>query len=133
MESKGEAQLSTEKQNNMNLLEHHEIKAIKARLESGMLDYINSGMGDYTKKEVEECMKIISDYLVKMGGAASKDEGMAIVQKTVLSLNKLNESTGESLIETDQREDIANIIILAGSLKGFNERREDITETWREW
>jgi hypothetical protein len=68
-----------------------------------------------------------------MGGAASKDEGMAIVQKTVLSLNKLNESTGESLIETDQREDIANIIILAGSLKGFNERREDITETWREW
>ena len=117
----------------MNLLEHVEIKEIKERLESGMLDYMTTGMAGYTKSDVEKCMKIISDYLMDMGHAASKDEGMAIVKETVLSLNKLNESSEESLIETDQREDIAEIIILAGSLKGFNEREDDITEAWREW
>ena len=28
---------------------------------------------------------------------------------------------------------IADIIILAGHLKGYNGRNEDITEEWREW
>ncbi len=131
--NQSESKLHTEKQNNMNLLEHVEIKEIIKRLESGMLDYMTTGMAGYTKTDVEKCMKIISDYLLAMGHATSKDEGMSIVKEPVLSLNQLNESSGENLIETDQREDIAEIIILAGSLKGFNERREDITEAWREW
>jgi len=37
------------------------------------------------------------------------------------------------MIETEQREDLAEIIILAGNLKGFNSKDEDITEEWRDW
>lgn len=58
---------------------------------------------------------------------------MKIVKKTVLALNALNEKCEYELIETEQREDIAEIIILAGYLKGFNDRDDDITEEWREW
>ena len=31
------------------------------------------------------------------------------------------------------QEDIAEILILAGHLKGYNTRDEDIAEEWREW
>lgn len=78
-------------------------------------------------------MDLISDYLQAVENANSKDEAMIIVKKTVLALNDLNEKCEYELIATDQREDIAEIIILAGKLKGFNSRDEDITEEWREW
>ena len=78
-------------------------------------------------------MNLISDYLNKVENASSKEEAMKIVEKTVLALNGLNEKCEYELIETDQREDIAEILILAGNLKGFNSRDEDITEDWREW
>ena len=58
---------------------------------------------------------------------------MKVVEKTVLALNELNEPCDEELIETGQREDIAEIIILAGNLTGYNSLDEDITEEWREW
>jgi hypothetical protein len=48
-------------------------------------------------------------------------------------LNDLNAGCDHNLIETDQREDIAEIIIIAGNDKGYNELTEDITEEWREW
>ena len=54
-------------------------------------------------------------------------------KKTVILLNEINEKCEYELIETEQREDIAEIIILSGSLKGFNTRDDDITEEWREW
>ena len=78
-------------------------------------------------------MSIISDYLSQMDKTDNKVSAMKIVEQTVLSLNDLNEKCEYEIIETDQREDIAEIIILAGSLKGFNSREEDITEEWREW
>lgn len=77
-------------------------------------------------------MKLIKDYLGQLENVDSKDEAMKIVEKTVLALNDLNEKCEYELIETDQREDIAEIIILAGNPKGFNSRDEDITEDWRE-
>ena len=58
---------------------------------------------------------------------------MKVVEKTVLALNELNEPCDKELIETGQREDIAEIIILAGNLTGYNSLDEDITGEWREW
>ena len=77
-------------------------------------------------------MNLLDDYLRELLDANSREEGMKIVKKTVLALNELNENCGGELIETDQREDIAEIIIVAGNLKGFNGLDEDITEEWRE-
>ncbi|WP_167356145.1 hypothetical protein [Chryseobacterium jejuense] len=58
---------------------------------------------------------------------------MEIVKSTVLKLNNLNEKCDYSLIETNEREQIAEIIILAGYEMGYNASDEDGTEEWREW
>lgn len=70
---------------------------------------------------------------MKFQNLNQKKNGMKSVKNVVLGLNDLNEKCGHELIETDQREQIADIIILAGHLKNYNTRNEDITEDWREW
>lgn len=118
----------------MNLRQHPEIEPILQRLEEGMLDFISDeGPHDYTAADVKSCMSILNEFLSKMDLAASPPESLAIVEKSVLALNDLNESCEHGLIETGQREDIAEIMILAGHLKGFNDRDDDITEDWRDW
>lgn len=111
-----------------------EIKTILDRLEEGMLGFIEGDEdAPYTKKEVNKCIETISTFLNELEKTSSKEEGMKTVEKVVLSLNELNEQCDCSLIETDQREDICEIIILAGNKKGYNELSEDTTEEWREW
>lgn len=117
----------------MSFSEHPKIKEILPRLKGDMIDFIVPGDTGYSEKEVETCMQLISDYLQAMEASTSKEEGMKVVEKTVLALNELNEASDYELIETGQREDIAEIIIMAGSLKGYNEEDDDITEDWREW
>ena len=124
-----------QKNNNqkMSLKENSEIKEISKRLRHGMIDFIEPGKTSYTENDVKKCMDIISKYLREIEITDSKEKAMKIVEKAVLSLNELNKNCKYELIETDQREDIVEIIILAGNLKGFNSRNNDITEDWREW
>lgn len=117
----------------MALLENQEIIEISKDLQEGMIDFIESGVSSYGTDDVDLCMNLISDYLIEMTKVTSKDQAMEAVQKTVLALNDLNEKCEYELIETDQREDICEILILAGNLRGFNSREEDITEEWRDW
>lgn len=117
----------------MDLKENKEIKAILDTLKIGMIEYIEPGETEYTESDVEKCMSIMNDFLSEISKSDSKENGMKSVKKVVLELNDLNEKCEYELIETDQREQLAEIIILAGNLKGFNERNEDITEEWREW
>jgi hypothetical protein len=117
----------------MYLNENVEIKETIESLKTGMIEYIEPGETEYTEKDVEKCIKLIDNFLTELQQTETKDSGMKLVEKVVLKLNKLNEKCEFELIETDQREQIADIIILAGNLKGFNERNEDITEEWREW
>lgn len=117
----------------MNLKENSEIKETMESLKTGMMDYIEPGETAYTEKDVEKCLSLIDSFLIDLPQTETKETGMLCVEKIVLQLNELNEKCEEELIETDQREQIADIIILAGHLKGYNERDEDITEEWREW
>jgi len=98
-----------------------------------MTEYMETTQPSYSKKDIEECGKILTEYLSAISESQSKDEGMKIVQNTVEKLNALNEKCDFELIETSEREQIAEIIILAGSKKGYNTPEEDITEDWREW
>lgn len=115
----------------MEISANPEIKAIIERLKSSMVNYMPHA--SYTQSDVEICLQIMLNFLEEMDQSASKEAGIKIVEKTVMSLNELNEKLNHELIETDQREDIAEIIIFAGHLKGYNGRDEDITEEWREW
>jgi hypothetical protein len=113
--------------------ENPEIKEISKRLKEGMLDFITPGETSYIEEDVEQCMSLISNYIQDIGNADSEDLGMKIVEKTVLSLNELNKDCEYELIETDQSDDIVEIMILVGSINGLNSIEEDITEEWREW
>lgn len=117
----------------MNLKENAEIKKTYESLSIGMTDFIQFGETEYTKSDVEKCMSLIDNFLNEISKSDSKDVGILSTKKVVLELNELNEKCGYELIETEQREQIADIIILAGHLKGYNGRNEDITEEWREW
>ena len=131
---KNTAQKNNQKNiNKPSIKESREIANISLRLKEGMIDFIEPGETSYTEKDVEKCMDLISNCLQEIENANSQDEGMKIVEKAVLSLNELNEDCNYELIETDQQEDITQIIIIGGSLKGINSRDEDITEEWREW
>lgn len=117
----------------MKLKDNTEIKRIIEEMKSGMIDYIEPGETEYTEKDVENCIKLIDDFLIDLDSTSNKESGMKVVEKVVLALNDLNEKCESELIETGQREQLAEIIMIAGHMKGYNEADEDITEEWREW
>lgn len=129
-QNRNNSQLSEPK---MNLKENAEIKKNYEILSVGMTDFIQTGETKYTKSDVEKCMSLIDNFLYEISKSESKDVGILSAKKVVLALNELNQKCEHELIETEQREQIADIIILAGHLKGYNGRNEDITEEWREW
>ncbi len=120
-----------------------ELTEMKAEIIDGMISYMEPDEDDdedfdpgYSKDAVEECASILGTYLNDL---ASPDLGadsakiMAAVKGAVLALNALNEKCGGSLIETDQREGICELIIRAAAVAGLQSEEEDITEEWREW
>ena len=117
----------------LNLTKNPEIKQKIEFLEEGMLSFMDSGDTDYNRKHVDDCINLIENFLGDMSIAESKKNGMKTVKKLVQDLNKLNRDGGNQLIETSQRELIADIINLSGHLKGFNTRHQDITSRWRDW
>jgi len=109
-----------------------------------MVDYMNIGdecgedLGDcgYTQNEIDECAKILDDYideLIALGDNASEDAIMDCVKKVILALNELNERANYSLIETDQRENLCPFIQDAATNAGLPLTPVDITEEWRMW
>ncbi|MCU7618630.1 hypothetical protein NZ698_15655 [Chryseobacterium sp. PBS4-4] len=102
-------------------------------LEKSMLEYMETANPSYTRIDVDECTKILNNYVSEISNSKSRDEGMEIVKTTVEKLNKLNEKCNFELIETSEREQIAEILIVESSKKGYNTPEEDITEEWREW
>ena len=98
-----------------------------------MIDYIKTGNANYNEKDVKKYISIIDKFLIDIKNSKSKEDGLLIVKNTVLQLNNINKKTNFSLIETMERENIAEIINLAGYEKGYNAKDEDITEQWREW
>lgn len=117
----------------MNLKENADINRIVVSVRASMVEYMELDESSYTVKDIDKCMNLIDHFLGEMSAADSKKVAMPHVKKVVLALNDLNEACDHELIETDQRELLAEIIILAGYLKGYNKRTEDTTEDWREW
>ncbi len=117
----------------ININENKSIKEISKNLKNGMIDYLKYADNEYTKEDVDECMKLIENFVDKITKSKSKIEGLKLVDKVVIQLNELNNKCGGRLIETDQREDICQIIINAGFQKGYNSKNEDTTEKLRDW
>lgn len=102
-------------------------------LKKSMIEYMKSAHPSYTEKDVEQCENILTEYIQSIDKTNNKKDGLQVVKMTVIKLNELNEKCDFQLIETGEREQIAEIIISTGNLKGYNTLNEDITEEWREW
>lgn len=129
---------------------NQEILGVKQNLIDGMIEYMKYGGAvdendpefdpgfdaGYTQKHVDRCSEIIDDFLASLEKTpeAQKDKYItASVKETVLRLNELNEECDGGLIETDQREDLAELINLAARHAGLKSSEDDITYEWREW
>lgn len=107
----------------------HQIEFLK----ESMTEYMKSAQPSYTEKDIEQCENILMEYIQNIDKTNNKEDGFQVVKTAVIKLNELNEKCNFQLIETGEREQIAEIIITAGNLKGYNSLDEDITERWREW
>lgn len=127
-----------------------EILEMKKKIIENMTKYMNFGCAEdendssfdpdfeagYEQDHVDQCAKIIDDLFVNLTNAAnSKKVGIILkaVKEAVLKLNELNENCDYSLIETDQREDLCELINAAAIDAGLDSDDNDITEEWREW
>lgn len=117
-----------------------EILRIRERTLGGMRSYMEAVLEDkgdpgYTEADIEKCGQILDSYIQRVSSSDHGDEQavMSAVKDTVLALNVLNLESGESLIETDQREDLAELIIKAAADIGVGNGKDDLTEEWREW
>ena len=85
---------------------------------------------DYNQKDVKECEVLLNKFINDVRN--EHQSAINAVKNLVLELNKLNEKCNYCLIETDQREQICELIFSV--LEQNNVSYEgDITEEWREW
>jgi len=89
----------------------------------------------YTLRDVETCAMLLRNYLGELCAMwnPTDDRILQSAKQLVLALNRLNESTDFSIIETDQREAICQLIQESAVECGLKEYEEDITEQWRQW
>ena len=88
---------------------------------------------EYTSEDVEECGKLLADFIDCLVTVKNDtDKILGCVKTLILALNDLNERLDFSLIETEQREDICGFILSAVNEAGLK-TDDDITEEWRDW
>jgi hypothetical protein len=102
-------------------------------LKNNMESYMRAFKPSYTQADIDDCVNLLYDYTNKILFTKSKTEAMDIVKSTVLNLNTLNNRCNNTLIETYEREQIVEIILLICHNMKFNLMNDDITEEWREW
>lgn len=116
----------------------NDLGQLKDEVIEGMVSFMTPSDDDpdfdagYTQVHIDRCAAILESFIISVKAPLPNDKIMASVRTTVLALNTLNEEAGESLIETDQREQICALIIAGANQAGLK-TDEDITEEWREW
>lgn len=115
---------------------NEKIAAVQQRLLDGMKTYkeIAGDACGYTQKDINRCAAILDTYLGTVAEVCkpSQNDIRDAVKKAVQDLNALNKKCGGNLIETDQREDLCQIILVTAVNAGLD-THDDITENWREW
>lgn len=121
-----------------------DLSRVRQRLLEGMIDFMQPDDEEdddpedwdcgYSQEDVHECATILDEYLAELDSpaVASPEDVRKAVEKVVLRLNALNERCDGGLIETDQREDLCELILVSARGAGLD-TDEDITEQWREW
>lgn len=117
----------------LQLKTHDLLQQIRKDLFENMLDYMNEPSASYNAQDVRSCEIILDDHLKAIVETSDEPSYLEAVKDTVLQLNELNKKADHGLIETMEREMLADYIIKSGQQLGFNQGNADITEPWREW
>ncbi len=115
--------------------EHEPIHEVRRRLIAGMVSYMHSSASAaYTQVHVDRCTGIVDACLSALAVQPRLPEAeiRAEVERTIRELNRLNAECDGSLIETDQREGLCELILRAARDAGLP-TQEDITLEWRDW
>ena len=118
-----------------------DIAKFKTMLSDSVIDMMLGFMEDcgddasFTREDVEKCEAILIHYLESLAALTNPDDQqiMDCVKETVLALNELSEDTDYTMIETDERESICELIQTSAVECGLHDPADDITEQWREW
>jgi hypothetical protein len=118
------------------------IQSVRQRLLDGMVNFMKAAGNDqdaesgcgYSPGHVDRCAKILDEYLATVAADKKLSEARIreAVKTAVCELNSLNDECDGALIETDQREELCQIILVAATEAGLT-TTDDITEEWREW
>ena len=119
----------------MNPQQESELLGLRKAAIDGMVSYMQHGDVGYTQKHVDRCVKILDRYLNALKRICESGQDEKILREAknaVLDLNSLNEKCDGALLETDQREQICELMIVAAKHAGLT-LEGDFTEEWREW
>jgi hypothetical protein len=110
------------------------VKNLLKTIQYDLLDFIEGeDEPDYSSEDVTACITSLLEFMSSIESEVQTLESAKDHIKTlVLSLNNLNESCDDCLIDTNQREDICLFIekvITAANV----EFTSDVTEEWRMW
>lgn len=127
----------------MKNIDFKKINKQKKYLLDTMLDFISDEEGniekcaDYNKNDIEKCKIILSfNELERLyeNENTKREYILSWIEEKIKKLNKLNIKCNSSLIETEQREIICNILNHIALCVGLIKiETEDITENLREW
>lgn len=101
-----------------------------------MIEFIEEwGAVGYTREDAQTCGALIFTYLDALSGmdAPTNEAIMEQIKILVLALNDLNKATDYSLIETEAREAIWEVIQTSAVACGLQDAPDDVTEEWRDW
>ena len=104
-----------------------------------MREYMATGSATYNESHVTECGEILSQFIIKIRSkevAANPSAILSAVKSAVQSLNKLNDSCDQSLIETMEREQLIDMFAFGAREANCPPEilsRSDITLPERNW
>lgn len=115
-----------------------DIIAYKAQVDENVIALMEEFMSygsDFTEGDIKSAKQLMYDYLDALEALEDPTDEtiMEEVKTLVLALNELNEETDYSIIETDEREAIWEIIQNSAIDCGLKDYSDDITEEWRDW
>jgi len=110
------------------------VKNLLKTIQYDLLDFIEGeDEPDYTPEDVTACITSLLEFMSSIESEAqTNDSAKQHIKTLVLSLNTLNESCDDCLIDTNQGEDICEFIQKVVSAANVD-LRSDVTEEWRMW
>jgi hypothetical protein len=110
------------------------VKNLLKTIQYDLLDFIEGdNEPDYTPEDVTACITNLLEFMSSMElEEQTVDSAKQHIKTLVLSLNTLNESCDDCLIDTNQREDICQFIEKVVSSANID-ISSDVTKEWRMW